>query len=347
MHLAILSFFQQYAQRGVETYVNNLLKYLKQDFQINLIDTPINPYQNTKRFLRKLYLDSTSLNIKEATKKALKKLDSNPPDLIYPLNNGWQSLLCKKFCLARKTKLILAGHSGPGWDDKFNLKLNPDVFIAFSKTQARWAKKINNKVLVKQIYHGVDLNQFKPGKSSISLKLQKPIFVCVSALSPQDRGGETAKNIDLTIRAIAKLSQGSLLLIGKGMDSTRIENFGNSLLGPNRFTRLSVSHNIINQYYCSADAFTLVSSTSESFGLVFLEALACNLPVITTDDALRREIIAGAGVFVKNPNDPKEYTQALTSALKTKWDNLPRQQAQKFDLKKSINQYINLFKSLK
>ncbi len=347
MHIAILSFFQKTSQRGVETYAENLKKNLKEHFKVTLIDTPVNPYSQPNRFLRKVYLDQTSLKIKKATKKVLTDLAKNPPDIIYPLNNGWQSILCKKFCQSHKTKLVLAGHSGPGADDKLNLKLNPDVFITFSNAQKNWAKSINSKSRVDKIHHGVDLNQFKPGKSPLSLKLQKPIFVCVSALSPQKRGGETAKNIDLTIKAIAQLEKASLLLIGKGSDSKRIEEIGKSLLGSKRFKRLSVSHNIINQYYNSGDIFTLVSSTSESFGLVFLEALACNLPVVTLDNALRREIVSNAGVYIKNPKNSKEYAHALKTALKTKWGNLPRQQAQQFDFKKSMRKYINLFKSLK
>ena len=99
------------------------------------------------------------------------------------------------------------------------------------------------------------------------------------------------------------------------------------------------------KYLNACDVFTLVSEESEAFGLVYLEALACNLPVVATDDSLRHELIgdhaairlsaesrrAGAGVFVKNPVDDEEYARCLEAAARTDWGDKPVKQARKFD----------------
>ena len=293
--------------------------------------------------MRRLYLDSPSRQIYQATKSILGQLKTQPPDILYPLNNGWQSILSKLFCLKHRTKLVLGGHSGPGWDDRINLWLCPDLFIAFSGSQAHWARKVNRHTPISVIPHGVDIDQFKPGTSPLKLDLQPPIFVTVSALSVPGRAGETAKNVDLTLKAVARLKQGSLLVLGGGPDEARIDQLGQELLGPRRYARFSVSHNVIHRYYQAADVFTLAPSTSEAFGLVYLEALACNLPVVTADDNLRREIIGPAGIFIKDPRDTQAYALGLHQAAITNWDNQPRRQAVKFSWDTVATQYETTF----
>ena len=98
------------------------------------------------------------------------------------------------------------------------------------------------------------------------------------------------------------------------------------------------------QYYRAADSFVLASTPAEAFGLVYLEAMACNLPVIATDDPIRREIIGDAGLFVANSQD--DYSHVLKQVLETKWSNKPRQQALKFSWNKIIDRYDEVFNSL-
>ena len=105
-----------------------------------------------------------------------------------------------------------------------------------------------------------------------------------------------------------------------------------------------VPHDKIDQYYRAADMFILTSSRSEAFGIAYLEAMACNLPVIATDDPIRREIIGPAGLFVTDPQH--DYSHVLKQALTTKWDNLPRNQALKFSWPPIIRQYEEVFAHL-
>src|SRR3989344_4727978 len=232
MRLSVLSFYSGYVHRGVEVYAQNLKKYLS-NHQIDIISAPkINWHQSFTR------------QIAQFTRQALSQLEFNPPDIIYPLNNGWQSILAKIFCLRHKTKLVLAGHSGLGWDDKLNLWLCPDMFICFSQAQARWAKSVNPRTRIKVIPHGVDLEKFNPQVKPKKLPFKKPIFVTVSALSPQGRAGDSQKNIELTIQAMAKLKNASLLLLGQGQLALQIDHLAEQLLGPSRYRRFSVSHNL-------------------------------------------------------------------------------------------------------
>ena len=305
MRITLLSFYSGQVERGVEVYAQELKRRLI-GHQVDIIFAPtINRNQNF------------TWQIARFTRQTLHQLESHPPDILYPLNNRWQSILCKLFCLRHKTKLVLGGHSGLGWDDKLNLWLFPDLFICFTHAQERWAKSVNPFVKTTVIPHGVNLDQFTPDGPKAKLNLPHPIFLTVSA---------PHKNIQDTIAAVAQLNQGSLLVLGSA--------------------GTIVPHAIIDQYYRAADVFTLVSSPSEAFGLAYLEALACNLPVVATDDPIRREIIGSAGLFIEDPHRIAEYAATLKAAAETSWGNKPRQQAVKFSWDTVANQYETAFGKL-
>jgi glycosyltransferase involved in cell wall biosynthesis len=97
--------------------------------------------------------------------------------------------------------------------------------------------------------------------------------------------------------------------------------------------------------YRAADLFVYPNPRYESFGIVFLEAMASNLPVIATDDPIRREIVGKAGLFIDS-NDPSSITNAIKKALKINWQQRPRQQAIKFSWEKAISKYQELFLKL-
>ena len=296
MRIVIFSFYSGHVERGVEVYAEDLKQRLSPYYQIDIISAP-----RTDR-------------VRQFTQKALSQFEANPPDILYPLNNRWQSILCKLFCLRHKTKLILGGHSGLGWDDKFNLWLFPDVFICFTHAQEQWAKSVNPWAKTVVIPHGVDVDKFSPTGTKAKLNLPRPIFLTVSA---------PHKNTQDTIAVVAQLNQGSLLVLGS--------------------SGTIVPHTIIDQYYRAANVFTLASSPAEAFGISYLEAMACNLPVVATDDPIRREIIGPAGLFIKNPRNIKEYATALQAVAKSPWGNQPRQQALKFSWDKITPQYLKLF----
>ncbi len=306
MHLTLLSFYSNHINRGVEVYATALKQHLSGYHQVDIISAPhVNWQQNF------------TWQIAQFTRQTLNHLESDPPDILYPLNNRWQSILSKFFCLRHKTKLVLGGHSGLGWDDKLNLWLFPQVFICFTRAQEQWAKKINPWVKTTVIPHGVNLHQFTPHGPKAKLSLPRPIFLTVSA---------PRKNLQATITAVAQLNQGSLLVLGSA--------------------GTTVAHEKIDQYYRAADVFVLTSSPAEAFGISYLEAMACNLPVVATDDPIRREIIGPAGILIKNPHDPIEYSRGLHQAITTNWGHRPSRQAAKFSWDKIARQHEKIFNQI-
>ena len=75
--------------------------------------------------------------------------------------------------------------------------------------------------------------------------------------------------------------------------------------------------------------FTLPSWIRESFGIVYVEAMACGLAVVAPDDLPRREIIGKAGILT-DVFDEEKYAKALEDALNRDWGQIPVKQAEKF-----------------
>lgn len=214
----------------------------------------------------------------------------------------------------------------------------PDLFIAFSQKGYNWVKKVNPFIKVIKISHGVDLQKFNPQIKPASVDLEKPIIIAVSHLDPY-------KRVDLTVRAVAKLKKGSLLVLGEGTEAKKIDELGNKLLNDGirkRYLRMQVAHDKVASYLRAADVFTLVSESSEAFGLAYLEATACGLPVVATGDSLRRELIGEAGILVNNPQNINEYMEALARTVNKEWGNKPIKQAERFSWDKIAIKYGNI-----
>lgn len=338
--VAILSFYSGIVDRGVETFAYEISKRLSKKHKIIIFqagskiqNTDVRTYQiksfakiphATKNILSKIYLDTQSLKILFFTLKTFSKLTTGKYDVIIPLNGGWQIVLIKILSIITKSKILVSGHAGIGADDAWNIFFHPDVFVALTSSEEKWARRLTQDVKIKKIANGVDLSKFHPNVQPKKIKLPKPIVICVSALVPY-------KRIELTIKAVAKSKNLSLLLVGEGQEHGYLDTLGKRLLG-SKYIRLVIPYQEMPGYYRAADVFTLASG-AEAFGISYVEAMACNLPVVTTNDQSREEIIGDAGILT-NPLDIDTYAKDLQIAAKTYYRNIPYNQALKFSWNK-------------
>ncbi len=336
MKIVFISRYQGKVERGVENYAEELAERLGKKHDVEILTSAWRLLENQKSQKRPGLA---------AARPGLK--------IIYPLNGYFQTTGSRLYAWLTGVKLVLGGHAGIGRDDRWNLYMFPDLFIAFSQKGYEWAKKVNPFVKIVKIPHGVDLKKFNPGVKPAQLNLERPIFAAAAQLVPY-------KRVEETVKAVAKLERGSLLVLGEGPLEKEIDELGNELLNNlssrakrgdldgtrKRYLRLVAPHNQVAKYLRAADVFTLVSEQSEAFGLVYLEAMACGLPIVATDDSLRWELIGDAGVFVKNPEDSREYAGALESAARTDWGDKPEKQAKKFDWEKIADRYLEEFTGL-
>ena len=350
MKIAFLSFYSGIVYRGVETFVhelaNGLIK-LGVDVTVYQLgkELPNSKYKTvtidvdvdwSKKGSYLPFLNYYCLRVKKFTSKALKVIDKDT-DIIFPTNGQWQSILCSLWSKLNKKKIVIAGQSGPGLDDRINILTFPNRFIGLTEFQKSWAEKANPFVKSVEIPNGVSLKDFGLQSQSLQIKLEKPVILCVSALV-------FWKRLDLIIRAMSKIKKGSLLLVGKGDQEGKLQKLGNELL-PKRFKILSFKHKDMPKIYRSADLFTFSTVPWESFGIVLVEAMASGLPVVATNDPIRREIVGDAGLFV-DPVNVEEYASALKKALSINWGDKPRKQAEKFDWDRIALEYEKLFTKL-
>ncbi len=308
MKIAFLNKYQNKVNRGAETFVFELGNRLSKNHKVDII-ADIN------------YLD----------------LIKNKYDVVIPTNGRFQVIIVRIITWLTGGKMIVSGQSGMGWDDRVNLYSFPNAFVALSSEALSWAKKVNPFVKSLYIPNGVDLNRFK--NKDLRIKNEVKTILAVGAFTEQ-------KRLNLAIDAVLKLESVKLVLAGGGGNiRDEIYDLGIKKLGKERFEMVSVPFEKMPEIYSSADVFTLPSRSSESFGIVMVEAMASGLPVVAGDDPIRREIVGDAGIFV-DPTDTEAYAGAIKSALDRDWGDKPRHQAEKFSWDDIAKKYDNLFKEI-
>ena len=173
---------------------------------------------------------------------------------------------------------------------------NPDYY---ERNQLRWPCAL--------IPNGIDVNLFHPGtaeRKKFGLPEDRSVILMVSALIPSKRVGEG-------IVAVSKLPGAHLVVAGDGPLREGIRKMADELL-PGRFTRLTVGGHDMPLLYRSADVF-LHLSKEESFGNVFIEAMACNLPIVGHDTPRLRWIV-GNNEYLTDTNDLAAVASKLIEA---------------------------------
>ena len=97
----------------------------------------------------------------------------------------------------------------------------------------------------------------------------------------------------------------------------------------------------------AADVFVL-STRNEGWANVFLEAMACGLPVVTTDVGGNREVVNDPSLGIVVPFDDSEaFLAALHQALESEWDRVAiRHHAEQNDWGKRVERLCRAFERI-
>lgn len=343
MKIAILSLLNTLVERGVENWATNVKNYFEPEHTIDIfsaasenISLDLGHKESALNLQRRLFLDYWSLkNLKLALVVANKLKDY---DIVIPTNGGWQSIIIRLLTWVYGNKVIIFGHSGIGWDDRVNLWTCPNRFVALSNFSMKWATKVNPFINIVHVPIPVNLDKFSPiGPKTKDIKLSHPLALAVAA-------AVHSKQLDKTIKAVARVPNLSLVLLSSGPDVEYLDQLAHQLL-PHRYQRVKVNQSEIPNWYREADVFTLCPWVNESFPVVYLEAMASNLPIVATNDPIRIEAIGDAGLFV-NPHNTEEYSSALKNALNINWKNRPLQRAMTYSHRTIYSKYLLLFKEV-
>lgn len=350
MKIAILSISNGIIERGAEVFASEIATNLSVNHEVCVFQLGKEKKEKykEKQILSPLFFSFQSRSAKGFIKKHIFQilydisvflftikcahlLLNSHYDWVVPINGRTQVLICRLLRLLGKFKILISGQSGIGFDDRFNIQIGkPDVFIALTTKAYEWAKGKSSIQIVK-IPNGVDVQMFHPVNTEVVKKSSNKVVLCVSALL-------TYKNIDMLILAVAKLKNTHLHLIGDGPERNKIIELAKRLLG-NRFIYKSfITHDKLLSFYQQADVFSLPSIESEAFGIVYVEAMACNLPVVAPDYESRREILGQAGIYFQ-PGNIDDYASCLQKALEARFGDKPRKQSQRFSWLHISKQY--------
>ncbi|MGL4884674.1 MAG: glycosyltransferase, partial [Waterburya sp.] len=246
----------------------------------------------------------------------------NPVDLIFPQNDYGGLFVATCVRAIKGTPILFTEHNSLLKQGKYlqrNLALKPDRLILLNPEVADYTHNIAPEQPSTIIPYGIDTTEFTPTGKAMLTGLPKPTILCVA---PLNRNGN--ERIELTIEAVSRLPNASLLICGNGVDRDYFQAMGDRLLGSERFQIRAFAYAQMPQVYRSANVFTS-ASTEEPRGLTYIEAMACGLPVVTTDDPVRRYLI-GEGGITCDVTDIDSYANSLQMALERYWDYYPPQQ---------------------
>lgn len=337
--------------RGVEVFVEELVRHIdksrvslyilsgpheKAFTKVVMVQRPLILREQFKSWVIKLlsllpsrlHLGAVEIESLSLMCKSRAFLRDTQFDVILPFGGTWSYRFAR--WLGHGASIIGVGHGGPVLADLSR----SDFFVALTPVDQRKAEKLLPKIMSQVIPNGVDSVKFSPRiKSTAS---SKNIILCVGALTV-DKGHEQLFD------AVLKLdSSVELVCAGKGPLQDKLKE--HPLYKMNRVVFVSVQHNLMPDLYRSADVFTLASS-EEAFGLVFLEALACGLPVVAHDAPRQKFVIGDTGVFC-NTFDTSAYAEALTRALRLPFDQRRVDHAKAFDWTLVADKYQNLMLEL-
>ena len=158
------------------------------------------------------------------------------------------------------------------------------------------------------------------------------------------------KNVIMVFNNIQKKIPSKLLMIGEGPDKQMAEQLCKKLLIEDKVEFLGIS-NQVEKKLCHSDLF-LLPSTTESFGLAALEAMASNVAIISSNAGGLPEINShGKTGYLTNANDIESMSNyaisilenpSLLEEMKIKGFN----KAKSFDIKKIVPLYEKIYEDV-
>lgn len=175
-------------------------------------------------------------------------------------------------------------------------------------TNPEYADRNHRRWTCEVVPNGVDTTRFAPGpaeRERFDLPTDRPVVLMVSALDPN-------KRVPAAIRAVAALEDALLVVAGDGPQREQIDRLAAHLL-PGRFRRTTMPPAEMPLLYRSADV-VLHTTQAESFGNVYVEALASGLPIVAHRSPTT-EWILGDHAHLVDTTDHCALVMALRAAI--------------------------------
>lgn len=230
--------------------------------------------------------------------------------------------VCVLARLLHSAPLIITNHglisaSAPAWLNSFYKHFVSrttfhiaDHIICYTDIERKNIERLGiDKRKISVIHNGVDTTLFAPLASKKNADKKQILWVGRYV---------TGKGVEYLIEAFSlvqkKIPGSHLVLVGDGPEKPVIENRIRKLHLHSSVTLIDYLDNEkLPEIYKNSDVFVL-PSLMEGVPRTILEAMACGVPVVTTDIPHLVSIIDGAG-FVVPPKDPASLSNAIFTIL--------------------------------
>lgn len=243
---------------------------------------------------------------------------SHNVDIIHAHTSHAHTIACIARAIARRGKVVVSRRVDfPPRNTPFNrFKYSlPDSFVAVSTCIARVMREFGiQEARLDVVHSGTDASRFNVDpipRAQLGVPDGVPLLGCVAALVGHKDHATLLDAMPLILRRIPELR---LILIGEGPLRTRIEA---------QINTLSIGHAVsllghrsdVPRILKALDAFVL-SSKEEGFGGAALEAMACGLPVVSTDAGGMSDTVVHEKTGLLVPiRDPQALAQASSASL--------------------------------
>ncbi len=203
---------------------------------------------------------------------------------------------------------------------------------------------------IEVVYNFVDTSVFAPRRRS-GLRLAPPetrVLMHASNFRP-------VKNIPVVIRVFSEVRRqvpSKLVMIGDGPEKPAAEHLAREL-GVERDVLFLGNQDCMEELMPLADVFLLPSS-SESFGLVALESMSAEVPVVASNVGGLPEVVEdGVTGYLHDPEDVRGSVESVLKLLRN--EKLRRQMGrrarrvagERFDVDDMVDRYIQVYDSLR
>jgi L-malate glycosyltransferase len=252
-------------------------------------------------------------------KTAYKVYEKNfgKPDLIHAHFGIWAGYSAMKLSELTKIPYIVTEHSSYLFEKKYSfielksLKKtysNANYNVAVSDSLKKEVLKVAEKIKVEVINNMVDTDIFKPEDS---IKKENQI-ISVGRLVKE-------KGFSVLLKAFSSLQEEHkdirLIIAGQGPEKENLIKLCKELGINNKVSFLEkLSPTELSELYNASLGFVLTSEV-ETFGIVYIEALACGIPVVATRCGGPEEFINPKNGFLSEINNPEEIKTALISLI--------------------------------
>lgn len=215
---------------------------------------------------------------------------------------------------------------------------------AVSDSAADYVRHLT-KAPVTIIPNGIDLKKYTPAPKT---KVETPTVFYIGRL-------EKRKGVKYLLKAFASLQErvpeARLIIGGDGPDREKLEEYAQNLKLKHVEFLGFVDDNDKIRLMQSSTVFCSPAIYGESFGIVLLEAMACQTPVVAGDNPGYMGVLKGRGALsIVNPRHSEDFARRLQLLLtdaevRSIWNDWAKSEITQYDYAAIVDQYEAVYKA--